>query len=140
MDLPAPEDLTSLVLRTDFSSAAAWEAARAAIDGSGERRHATYVSDHLFNGVGVQALVDADAAADDDDKLCYLFIADTITMTDDEHPLLAVDLHDEPGRTFRVLPRWYVDVSANLTIANMDFAEFADAADASGTFRDFEGG
>ena len=52
---------------------------------------------------------------------------------------LAVGLHDEPGRTFRVPPRWYADISANLTIANMDFAEFADAVDKSGTYRGFEG-
>ncbi|MDH6627849.1 hypothetical protein M2271_005678 [Streptomyces sp. LBL] len=140
MNLPEPEDLTSLVLRTDFSSAAAWEAVRAAIDGSDEDRHATYVSDHSFNGVSVQALVDAVAAADDDDKICYLFLADTITTTDDEHPLLAVDLYDEPGRTFRVPPDWYAEISANLAIGNMDFAEFADAADASGTFRGLDGG
>ncbi len=38
-------------------------------------------------------------------------------------------------RTFRVPPRWYADISANLAIANMDFAEFADAVDASGTYR-----
>ncbi|MFE0652477.1 DUF6924 domain-containing protein [Streptomyces sp. NPDC059534] len=139
MDLPEPEDLTSLVLRTDFSSAAAWEAVRAAIDDSHENPFATYVSDHAFKGVSVQALVDADAAADDDDALCYLFVADALTMTDEEHSLLAVDLYDEPGRTFRVPPRWYADVSANLTISNMDFAEFADAADASGTFRGFDG-
>ncbi|MEU4483209.1 transposase [Micromonospora sp. NPDC023966] len=43
------------------------------------------------------ALVQADA--DDDDKLTYLFLADSTTMGDDEHPLLAVDLYDEPGRT-----------------------------------------
>ena len=60
-------------------------------------------------------------------------------MTDVERPLLAVDLTREPGRTFRVPPRWDADVSANLTIANMDFAEFADAADESGTYRGFEG-
>nr|WP_089013655.1 hypothetical protein [Micromonospora inositola] len=60
-------------------------------------------------------------------------------MADDEHPLLAVDLYDEPGRTFRVPPRWYAEVSANMSIANMDFADFADAADESGTFRGFEG-
>jgi hypothetical protein len=122
MALPEPEDLTSLVLRTDFSSDAAWEVVRAAIDDADEYRNATYVSDRSFNGVSVQALVDADAAADDDDKLCHLFVADTTTMTDEDHPLLAVDLYDEPGRTFRVEPRCFADVSANLTIANMDFA------------------
>ncbi len=58
-------------------------------------------------------------------------------MTDDEHPLLAVDLYDEPGRTVRVPPRWYAEVSANLCIANLDFADFADTADETGTFRGF---
>ncbi|MFI0040625.1 DUF6924 domain-containing protein [Streptomyces mutabilis] len=56
-------------------------------------------------------------------------------MTDPSSPLLAVDLYDEPGRTFRVPARWYPEVSANLSIANMDFADFADAVDGSGTFR-----
>jgi hypothetical protein len=60
-------------------------------------------------------------------------------MADDAHPLLAVDLYDEPGRTFRVPPHWYHDVSANLCIANLDFADFADAVDNSGTYRGFDG-
>ncbi|MFJ6985613.1 MULTISPECIES: DUF6924 domain-containing protein [unclassified Streptomyces] len=135
MNLPEPEDLTSLVLRTDFSDAAAWEAVRAALDATDEGPQATYVSDTAFEGADVQALVEADAAADDDDKLFHVFVADTVTMTDAERPLLAVDLADEPGRTFRVPPRWYADVSANLTIANLDFADFADAVDATGTYR-----
>ncbi|MER5766047.1 prephenate dehydratase domain-containing protein, partial [Streptomyces sp. NPDC002082] len=36
--------------------------------------------------------------------------------------------------------RLWVDANANLSIANMDFADFADAADVSGTFRGFDGG
>lgn len=59
-------------------------------------------------------------------------------MTDEEHPLLAVDLYTEPGRTFRLPARSYADVSTNLAIANADFAEFADATDESGTFRGFD--
>jgi hypothetical protein len=69
-----------------------------------------------------------------------LFLADTTTMTDADYRLLALDLYAEPGRTFRLPPRWYADVSDNLAIANMDFAEFADATDGSGTFRGFDGG
>lgn len=134
--LPQPDDLSSLVLRTDFTDDAAWVELQAAIGTEG----ATYVSDTRYSGVAVQTLVDTDAAADDEDKLTYLFIADATTMADAEHPLLAVDLYDEPGRTFRLLPRWYSDVSANLSIANMDFQDFADAADESGTYRGFDGG
>ncbi|KUJ42164.1 hypothetical protein ACZ90_67755 [Streptomyces albus subsp. albus] len=140
MYLPQPDDLTSLVLRTDFSSEAAWETLQAAINGSGDYRNATFVSDSSFTDVSVQALVDADAAADDDNKLCYLFLADATTMTGAEHLLLAVDLYAEPGRTFRVPPRWYADVSNNLTIANMDFSEFADATDESDTYYGFGDG
>jgi Domain of unknown function (DUF6924) len=137
--LPQPGDLTSLVLRTDFSDDRAWEALQAAIEGFDGQRRASYVSDRTYAGASVQALVDADAAASDDEKLTYLFLADAATMTDDEQPLLAVDLSVEPGRTFRVPPRWYADVSDNLAIANMGFAEFASAADGSGAYRGFVG-
>lgn len=135
MSLPQPDDLASLVLRTDFSNDAAWGAVQAAVDGASEYGLATYVSDLTYAGVTVQALVDADAAACDEEKLTYLFLADAVTMTDPEHVLRAVDLYSEPGRTFRVPPRWYPNISANLSIANMDFRDFADAADPSGTYR-----
>ena len=131
LSLPQPDDLSSLVLRTDFTDDAAWAQLQTAIDPEG----ATYVSDPRYSGVTIQALVDTDAVAAEDDKLTYLFIADATTMVDAEHPLLAVDLYDEPGRAFRLPPRWYADVSANLSIANMDFQEFVDATDESGTYR-----
>ncbi|MCM1974564.1 hypothetical protein [Streptomyces sp. G1] len=140
MPLPHPDDLTSLVLRTDFGDEGAWDVVRAVLDAAGEYPHATYVSDLCFADVDVQALVDEEAAAEEDDQIVYVFLADTTTMGDPGHPVLAVDLSDEPGRTFRVPVQWFPDVAANLSIANMDFADFADAADGSGTFRGFEGG
>lgn len=133
--LPQPDDLTSLVLRSDFTDDTAWDTLKAAISSSDPYPCATYVSDPAYSGVAIQALVDIDAAASDDDAVTYLFLADATTMTDDEHPLLAVDLYDESGRTFRLPPQWYADVSANLCIANLDFADFADAVDTSGTYR-----
>jgi hypothetical protein len=126
-------------LRTDFSNDRAWEAVQATIDASSEYPSATYVSDPAYAGADVQALVDADSIADDDEKLFYMFLADEITMADAEHPLLAVDLADEPGRTFRVVPRWYIDISVNLCISNLDYADFADAVDSSGTYRGLGG-
>jgi hypothetical protein len=138
--LPQPDDLASLVLRTDFSDDAAWDRVKAAIDSCTSGRDATYVSDPAYANVTVQALVDMDAVASDDEKLTYLFLADATTMADNEHLLLAVDLYDEPGRTFRVPPRWYADVSRNLTIANVDFDEFADVTDEFGTYRGMKGG
>lgn len=136
MTLPAPVDLTSTVLRTDFSDDAAWAAVCTAIDGAAEYPHATYVSDPRFTDVDIRALIDEDAA-EGDYKLIYVFLADATTMSHAASPLLAVDLRDDPGRTFRVPARWFPEVSANLSIANMDFDEFADATDGSGVFRGF---
>lgn len=139
MSLPQPDDLTSLVVRTDFDDEGAWDAVRAALDAAGgEYSNATYVSDPRFTGVDVPALLAEHAAADESEQFCHMFLADATAMGDPDHPMLAVDLWEEPGRTFRVPARWFPDVSANLSIANMDFAEFADAADGSGTFRGFD--
>ena len=76
MSLPQPYDLTSLVVRTDFSNGTPWEAVRAAVGGAAGHRHATYVSDRAYEGVTVQEFVEVDAAPDDADKLTYLFLAD----------------------------------------------------------------
>ncbi|MEU9865467.1 hypothetical protein AB0D99_31825 [Streptomyces sp. NPDC047971] len=140
MPLPQPDDLTSLVLRTDFGDECAWDSVRAALDAADEYSHATYVSDFRFAGVGVRDLMTEEAAADEDEQVVYVFLADAVTMVDPGCPLLAVDLSDEPGRTFRVPAQWFPNISANLSIANMDFAEFADAADGSGTFCGFDEG
>jgi hypothetical protein len=138
IELPQPADLTSLVLRVDFTDDVAWEAVKAAIIDAHEYPTATFVSDPAFAGVSVEALVAADAAASENEKLTYVFVADTVTMVDGEHALLVIDLFDEPGRSFRVPPQWFADVSTNLAIANMDFDEFADATDALSTFRGFQ--
>jgi hypothetical protein len=135
VSLPQPADLSSLVLRTDFSDDTAWAAVMAAVDpGDGD---ATFVSDPAYDGVSIQTLVDAEAAASEDEQIVYVFLADATTMRDEERPLLAVDLWHEPGRTFRVPAHWYPDVSANLCIANMDFEEFADSVGEDGAYRGF---
>jgi hypothetical protein len=64
-----------------------------------------------------------------------VFVADQMALTNPEHPILVVDLQDEPGRTFRVIPLALGEVENNLSIANMGFDEFAEATDESGIFR-----
>ncbi|MFF9690570.1 hypothetical protein [Streptomyces sp. NPDC014623] len=48
MPLRQPDDLTSLILRTDSGDDGAWDAVRIALDAAGEYPHATYVSDVRF--------------------------------------------------------------------------------------------
>ncbi len=55
MPLPQPADLTSLVLRTDFSDEEAWEILQAEVNASAEYPCATYVSDPAYAGVSIQA-------------------------------------------------------------------------------------
>jgi hypothetical protein len=135
MPLPAPTEGTSTVLRTDFSNDAAWLAVQAAIDAADDHPHATYVSDPRFTGVSVQALIDEQTDVAEDDQLLYVFLADATTMADPSAPLLAVDLWEEPGRTFRCTAEWFPEVSGNLYIANMSFSDFARDTDSSGTWR-----
>jgi hypothetical protein len=67
----------------------------------------------------------------------FIFIVDRIALTPPDHPILVVDLHTEPGRTFRVIPSEMGGVENNLSLANMDFEEFAESVDEEGIFRGF---
>jgi hypothetical protein len=96
VELPEPEDLTSLVIRTDFSDDAAWQAVQATIDASEDYPCATYVNDPAYANVDIQTLIDTEADQH------YVFLAGAPTMTSEDHQLLVVDLAGAPGRTFRV--------------------------------------
>ena len=62
---------------------------------------------------------------------------DEKTLADTEFPIIALDLFEDHGRTFRVIPHEMWSVENNLSIGNMDFSEFADAVDDDGVFRGF---
>lgn len=67
-----------------------------------------------------------------------IFIADSVTMTSPDHPLLVIDLrHDGTHAPFRSTPREVQSIENNLSLCNMDFFEFAEAVDADGVFRGF---
>jgi uncharacterized protein DUF6924 len=46
-----------------------------------------------------------------------------------------VDLTDEPGKTFRVIPAEMWSVENNFSLANLDFADFVEAVDNEGIYR-----
>lgn len=127
----------SLLIRTDFSDEAAWtdlcERAQAVSD-QGFQACVECVSDPAYDGMSVAQLL---ALAARDGDRTFVFIADQPTFTSPERPVLVVDVHTEPGRTFRVTPQAMWCVENNLSIANMDYAEFADNTDADGIFRGF---
>jgi hypothetical protein len=133
---PLPTTRQSLVLRTDFSDDASWHSICAAIQTPvGDfRANVECVSDHAFNGVTPS---DVPSLLPEGWEHSFLFLADDIALSSAEQPILVVDLYEEPGRSFRVVPGEAWGVENNLSISNMDFSEFADNVDPDGVFRGF---
>jgi len=69
----------------------------------------------------------------------FLFVVDTTATQPPDFPILVMDLHHERGRTFRAIPTQLQAIENNLSIANMDFFEFADNVKEDGVFRGFPG-
>ena len=64
-------------------------------------------------------------------------IVDRMTLSHPDHPVLVVDVMSERGAEFRAVPSQIQSIENNLSIANMDFEEFAACVDADGIFRRF---
>src|ERR671918_655772 len=125
---PLPQRQAALVIRTDFSDDQAWEAIGAAIlqlteEGFGAQ--VELVDDAAYRGVTKEQLLNL--VPEGDQRPFFFMIVDDVTVRSPEHPILVVDLWHEPGREFRAVPAAVQAVENNLSIANMDFADFADA-------------
>lgn len=135
---PLPKTDNSLVLRTDFSDDAAWESICAAIQKPdqkyGFQAYVDFISDPEYDGLTIEQLL---VLSPSGSYHTFLFIVDRIALSHPDQPLLVVDLFEERGRTFRVIPSEMWGVENNLSIANMDFDEFADSVDQDGIFRGY---
>lgn len=131
-----PDTKNSLVLRTDFSDAAGWNFIYAAIrEPVGEfQAYVDFVSDPEYDGLTTEQVL---SLIPKGFKNSFMFIVDQTSLSHGEHPIIVVDLYDQVGRTFRVIPSEMWSIENNLSLANMDFAEFADSVDQDGIFRGF---
>lgn len=132
-----PKTDATLLLRTDFSDDAAWGSLCEAVQQPNEDGFQAFVdciNDLAYDGLTVEQLV---SLSPKDGRRTFAFIADRTTFTNPERPILVADLYDRPGRTFRVILREMWGVENNLSIANMDYSDFADNVDPDGVFRGF---
>ena len=131
-----PHTENAAVIRTDFTDDSAWQlVCDAIVNPIGEfLPNVDFISDLAFSGLDTEALL---SLVPKNYQHSFLFVVDHEALTHPEHPVLVVDLYAERGRTFRVIPSEMWSIENNLSIANMDFEEFADAADADGIFRGF---
>lgn len=67
----------------------------------------------------------------------FMFVADSITLNNEEQLILCVDLRENKMASFRVVPDQMWGVENNLTLANMEFESFATSCDEDGVFRGF---
>jgi len=72
------------------------------------------------------------------DQYGCIFVADATAMSTVEHHLLVLDPSNPQKETFRVIPSEAWAMENNLSLANMDYSEFADSADADGVFHGFK--
>jgi hypothetical protein len=67
-----------------------------------------------------------------------LFVIDAIAVSTPGHPVLVINLNaGVDARPFRALPTQVQAIQNNLSLANMDYIEFATSAGLDGVFRGF---
>jgi len=134
--LPDTKDV--LVLRTDFSNDGKWERVCNLIaepsPEDGFKAVVDFLSEKKFNGLESKELLTGIAK---NYKHFFIFIVDGTTIAHREHPVLCIDLKDNPGDTLRVIPSEMWGIESNLSISNMDFEEFKSSVDPDGVFRGF---
>ncbi|MFB7504757.1 MULTISPECIES: DUF6924 domain-containing protein [Streptomyces] len=137
-----PQTEETLLIRTDFSDEAAWQAVRTVVTTPDEDDFVAelhIVDDLAYRDLTTQQVV---ALVPDEDGL--LIVADKKALTEAEMPLLAVlkTDEDEDGSEqgfdeLRVFAAKLWEIENNIATANMDWEEFVDAAEEDGVFRGF---
>ncbi|MFD5029418.1 DUF6924 domain-containing protein [Streptomyces sp. NPDC058405] len=134
----------ALVVRTDFSNAAAWQEVAVQLTRPWGKHRDHEAAVHLVNDPAWAGVTsdEVQSAASADAELSVVFLADETTMREACRPLLAVEIRageqcgdrdseEKPAassRPFRTEPTAIHDVHINLSIGNMDFEDFAEAA------------
>jgi FKBP-type peptidyl-prolyl cis-trans isomerase 2 len=131
-------DYATPVIRTDFTDEAIWRKIKkdiAATNSMGFSANVRFIDEKQYNGLTGQELLQRIPGLN---EYSCVFVADTTTMSTLEHHLLVLDPSNPEGKTFRVIPSEAWGVENNLSIANMDYSEFADSADPDCVYRGFK--
>ena len=135
-----PETVNPLVIRTDFENQQAWETIckliRAPVHLGSDTfyAHVELLEDTEFQNLSKDDLL---ARVPRDYYHSFLLVVDSTAITHPDFPVLVIDLSADRGRSFRAIPSEIQGIENNLSIANMDFLEFADAVNKEGIFRGF---
>lgn len=135
---PLPKTENALVLRTDFSDQSTWtaicEIIQRPVDIFRFRANVEFLDDAAYADISKDQLLEL---IPHDYNHSFIIIVDQTAILQPDYPLLIVDLYERSGNEFRAVPSQIQGIENNLSIANMDFEEFADSVDKDGVFRGF---
>ena len=135
-----PATRNPLVVRTVYESSDIWDTICELIRAPQYEAtytffaHVDFVDDADFRDLTAEDLL---VRVPKDYVHSVLFVVDTVAARSPEFPILVLDLRRQRGRTFRAIPSQIQAIENNLSISNMDFAEFADNVGPDGVFRGF---
>ncbi len=128
-----------VVLRTDFTDDAAWkkitQEVALPVGPDGFLANVECVDDRVHAAVNEANVRESLPGYDHG----FVFLADAASMSRAGNPLLVVDVSADDEPSFRAAPGAVQAIENNLSTANMDFADFGEAADQEddGVFRSF---
>jgi hypothetical protein len=137
-----PGTLSVPVVRADFTDDVVWDRIRQWIvepTEDGFLADVDFVEDRSLSGLDEATIVAGyPPSYPDEDQHPVLFVIDVVAVTTPEHPVLVISLDARyDGRPFRALPQQVQAIQNNLSLANMDYSDFATSVDDDGVFRDF---
>ncbi|WP_340688057.1 hypothetical protein LCL61_18910 [Amycolatopsis coloradensis] len=128
----------SVLVRTWFGDDSAWDSLAHEVrtpSDEGFQASVAVVNDPAFAGLSAEAL-----KAKQTTGAIVSFLADKTTLTNAEHPILAVwvlPLRGVDHQPFRVVSAELPSVENNINLGNMDWEDFTGSVSADGVFRGF---
>jgi hypothetical protein len=134
--LPEQDPVDAYVIRASFSDPVRWGEVADTICASFKdiETNVRFINDPKFDGTSPEQLL---PLLEGNSFHTFAFIVDRVAIESAEYAVLVMDLYTDPGRTFRAVPSMMPSIYCNLSIANMDFEDFADYVEADGVFRGF---
>ena len=134
-ELQLPDTKDVLVVRTDYTNDMRWNKVRHLIrfptNPGGYKAFVEFLEDDHCSEVKANWFLDKNEKYEH----LFIFLVDSLTIYNREHPLLCVDLYEKPGQSFRVVASALWEVENNLTIANTDWEELQFSLDEDGVYR-----
>ncbi|MET7951232.1 hypothetical protein [Micromonospora sp. NPDC005324] len=130
------------MVRADFTDDADWNRIREWIAEPTEEGFGAdvdFVEDRALNGLDEGTIVAGyPPSYPHEYRHPVLFVIDAVAVSTPDQPVLVINLNaGVDARPFRALPQQVQAIQNNLSLAKMDYIEFATSAGADGVFRGF---